>query len=1138
MTIYDKECKDFHNNGLGFLKDCISAYVEEEINSTLKLTIEYPINGQNVEYLVYDNIIKCNTSRYNDQLFIIKSIVKNFRTLTITALHIFYILKENHIEDIAPTNLAPEDFGNWILQRTNFPNNFIIRSNITNKRASARYVNKNPVECLIGEDDNSLINLFNCEIDRDNFTITITDKIGEDNHVKLIIGKNIKNIQINTDATEIYTRIYPQGYDGLTLPEKYVDSELINSYPTPKVGSIEFSDIKYDPNDEESYHTVEEAYQAIRDRVKLLFDSGVDKPSINVKIDWLELSKTKEYYDMYSNLERVNLGDIITAQILGLNYTTRIIKVKYNVLTDTIDNFEIGSSTMSISSTLNNLHYNVESISPSSILDQAKKSATEALNNALGGYILKTQNELFIMDTDNPATAKKVWRWNINGLGYSNNGIDGPYELAMTQDGQIVADFITTGKLNTDVIEGYNELLLVVKSLEQDISKISSIEINIDNIIQQIKNFNDQSENIAKLQMSIEKIEQSIGSITDMTTSSETMYGSVELSNVHESEPIAIVVRPSGKNISYLYPFDNLYPSTDLFMSVRTIRFVNKTTEEIVDYELPDDLLYLDENTYDEFRLDYENKICQIIKKLEIDLDKDSENYGKPKRLSQTQIIDYEYPNIFLSSGDYSITLLGYETGYLYVRLMVSNIYTSQFATVVELHSSISQTATSITESVNAQFHDVNGEINEVKGDVSLKIDKGDTGEIISALNVAVNQLVITSDNFMLSKDGTITAKAGIIGGCSIINGVLQIASANITNIDASKITSGTLSADRISGGTIDASKINIKNISASSITSGTLSADRISGGTIDASKINIKNISASSITSGTFSANRISGGSINASNIICGTYVKIYSGGHLELTTNAGFFAMGPAYGNVPSITHPYVSALNICYGSGLGISFRSSQSITNIGSSMGYIRCYQDSSRGATYQMNIWGEDGVEIASNASIYLWSKIELNASGSSSVWAKGNGLSSARIQTTAGSASSKILKENIKEFNRDDYSEAYNLLKQIQIYNYDYKYKLYKDKHQYGFIIDDIEEIPNYSKFFKFETLYAKVLENNILDPSIMEDKNFDKNNLPNDIISYKQYDSNVLDKFILTCLKTLQDKIEDIENKIKGDEE
>lgn len=97
----------------------------------------------------------------------------------------------------------------------------------------------------------------------------------------------------------------------------------------------------------------------------------------------------------------------------------------------------------------------VESIVPaSSILNQAVANATALITSAMGGYVYKTNNELYIMDTDNPETAQKVWRWNINGLGYSSTGIKGKYGLAMTMDGSIVADFITSGTMVADRIQG------------------------------------------------------------------------------------------------------------------------------------------------------------------------------------------------------------------------------------------------------------------------------------------------------------------------------------------------------------------------------------------------------------------------------------------------------------------------------------------------------------------------------------------------------------------------------------------------------------------------------------------------------------------------------------------------------------
>ena len=92
-----------------------------------------------------------------------------------------------------------------------------------------------------------------------------------------------------------------------------------------------------------------------------------------------------------------------------------------------------------------------------STLEQAIAAATNAITGNSGGYVVlrpaKNPQEILIMDTPNINTAKKVWRWNSGGLGYSSNGYNGPFALAMTNDGQIVANRITSGILNANIIK-------------------------------------------------------------------------------------------------------------------------------------------------------------------------------------------------------------------------------------------------------------------------------------------------------------------------------------------------------------------------------------------------------------------------------------------------------------------------------------------------------------------------------------------------------------------------------------------------------------------------------------------------------------------------------------------------------------
>ena len=460
MKIYPSDTIDFTNNGYGFLTDVLSANVVEELNGDYNLVFTYVLNGALSEYIVQDNIVRCKVEGGTFQPFRIKRVIKDFTKIEVYAQHIFYDLLNNFVLDTAPTNLTCQSFGAWVLSKTNFETNFNYYSDITNT-ASARYVRRNPIEVILGDIENSMINIFGGDIERDNFTIKQLAQRGSSTGEKLVIGKNVKEIKITTDNSNVITRLLPLGFDGLMLPENYVDSLNIGNYLTPRIAKEEFQNIKYDPEstEEDVYTDKEEAYTALRNAANQLFESGIDEPQINIKIDWLELSKTDQY-KQYQSLETLHLGDYVTANILGMDYSTRIVKTTYNVLTDSIDKFEIGSIQRNIGSSVNLNTQRVEQINPSSILQSAKDSATNQINTALGGYVIKTQTDLYIMDTPDTTTAQKIWRWNLNGLAYSSTGINGIYETAITSNGEIVADFITTGTMSADRITNLREVVL------------------------------------------------------------------------------------------------------------------------------------------------------------------------------------------------------------------------------------------------------------------------------------------------------------------------------------------------------------------------------------------------------------------------------------------------------------------------------------------------------------------------------------------------------------------------------------------------------------------------------------------------------------------------------------------------------
>ena len=385
-------------------------------------------------------------------------------------------------------------------------------------------------------------------------------------------------------------------------------------------------------------------------------------------------------------------------------------------------------------------------------------------------------------------------------------------------------DFASTGIAYYDVCDRYgvkvgdttyscvmfNDEILVTQGLQENVftempeetqtdytkadktdRKINQTYLIVDKQNQQIEavvsQTNEQNQKIAKVTQTVDELNSKISDIADITISGEDTDAQVELDNINQSEPIRLVIRPIGESISYDYPHED-YPHED-FSKIRTVRFTNTKTDEVVDYVLPMDLLYYDSENYDEFILDYEGQTCMVNKRVGYNAD------GTTYVLDSEQIIECdEYPRILLTEGDYKVEVLGYDTAYIFVRLMAQNIYTTQFYTKAETDSIINQTSQSIDLSVNKKLsnysttiemnsaiqlsassikNEVNATIDGVEENINAQLElKVDTENLVSEINASAdvinlrgNRVIIDSDNFKLTADGTITANAGTFGG-------------------------------------------------------------------------------------------------------------------------------------------------------------------------------------------------------------------------------------------------------------------------------------------------------------------------------------------------------------------------------------
>ena len=352
-----------------------------------------------------------------------------------------------------------------------------------------------------------------------------------------------------------------------------------------------------------------------------------------------------------------------------------------------------------------------------------------------------------------------------------------------------------TGILTDGIItEGTSDNEEAYKNTAVDVFQNQQTRIIVDKANRQIQSVVEevagQNQKISEITQTVDEIRAEISDIADMTTSQESTNAKIQLENIAESEPITIRVRPTGSNISLLYPNSQMFPSSNLYMKTRTMRFTNlseymQTQDEkytsykryysydgtsytlliagtdyvvgnvivgtkyenvYVDYELPMNLLWYDADNYDEFFLDYDSQTCQVKKRVQYNAN------GTTSLLAQETVYNFTYPHIYLDEGNYEIELLGYGGAYIFVRLMVKNIYGAQWATKAELSSAISQTKSEITADVSQTLtgysttEQTEAAINIKAGEISSQVlqtyeTKSDSNTKYSTVNQSVNGL-------------------------------------------------------------------------------------------------------------------------------------------------------------------------------------------------------------------------------------------------------------------------------------------------------------------------------------------------------------------------------------------------------------
>lgn len=454
--LFSADATSFNNNGLGALADCTSCKVTEKRNGEYILTMQYPLDGIHFKDIQKSCIIWVKPSDgANNQAFRIYKTKKPINGIvTIEAEHISYQLS------MIPAMPFTAESVSSALQglKTNAaePCPFFF---YTDKQTIATYTQEQPasIRSRLGGVSGSILDVYGGEYEFDNYDVHLWANRGSDKGVTIRYGKNLIDLKQEENIQNVVTGVVPffANEDTLvTLPEKVVESDYVDLYPYPRTVILDLSSEWTD-----EVPTVEQLRQRAQ---KYIDDNDIGIPKVSIDVSFIALWQTEEYKDI-APLERIKLCDTVTVifEKLGIEAKAKVIATEYDVLRERYTKIEVGDAKSTLATTIVNIDSttNTKIQTATSFLQKAIVHATDMITGGLGGYVYLKPNangypeEILIMDSPDIDTAVNIWRWNKNGLGFSSNGYAGPYGTAITSDGQIVADYITAGTLNGDLIQ-------------------------------------------------------------------------------------------------------------------------------------------------------------------------------------------------------------------------------------------------------------------------------------------------------------------------------------------------------------------------------------------------------------------------------------------------------------------------------------------------------------------------------------------------------------------------------------------------------------------------------------------------------------------------------------------------------------
>ena len=463
-VLFKANATNFSTYGIGTLVDTISCQVTEERNGAYECEMSYPITGQFYAEIQKERLIKVKPNDTSaNQMFRIYRITKPLNGIVkIYAQHISYDLTTIATPAYAATDIMPQLAMDAVFNNALTPHSFTFRTDYTNSK-NFSVAKPKSIRAVLGGEEGSLVSLWGGEFEWDNYSVIHHKGRGKTTGVVIEYGKNLTQLEQDSDITGVYTDLLPYAVVTDENDTEHVITLAEQLLPISESTLLQRKTLIKDFTD--SFGMEEKiTEEALRSKAETYLKNnplGVEDPTLKVSFE--PLWKQPEYAAI---LERVSLCDRVTIKHndLGVKATAKVVTTVYDTLAEKYISITLGSAKSTLIDTISDTQREIESATEKvdrlpSLMASAIQNATQLITGQSGGYVVLRGDdtghpyELLVMDAPTIDAAVNIWRWNVGGLGFSSHGYNGPYETAITADGAIVADFITSGTLVANIIK-------------------------------------------------------------------------------------------------------------------------------------------------------------------------------------------------------------------------------------------------------------------------------------------------------------------------------------------------------------------------------------------------------------------------------------------------------------------------------------------------------------------------------------------------------------------------------------------------------------------------------------------------------------------------------------------------------------